>query len=53
VAPDLRWGYRPRQTRMSGKGHRGGGVFGRHGHSYHTRRQVAAQAPGFIGNNGC
>jgi hypothetical protein len=34
---------------MSGKERRGGGVFGRHGRSYHTRRQRVAQALGCTG----
>jgi hypothetical protein len=32
---------------MSGKERRGGGVFGRRGHSYQTRRHRAAQTTGF------
>ena len=34
---------------MSGTERRGGGVFGKHGRSDHTRRQRVAQAPGFTG----
>jgi hypothetical protein len=40
VAPDVSWGYRTRQTGMSGKERRGGGVFGRHGRSYPNWRHV-------------
>lgn len=43
MASDLSWGYRTRPTGMSGKERRGGGVFGRRGHSYQTRRQRVAQ----------
>jgi len=49
VAPDLSWGYRTRQTGMSGKERHGGGVFGRRGRSYETRRQQPAQTLRFIG----
>ena len=34
---------------MSSKERWGGGVFGRHGRSYQTRRQRVAQARGFTG----
>ena len=49
MASDLSWGYRTQQTEMSGKERRGGGVFGRRGRSYQTRRQRVAQTLRFTG----